>query len=54
MLPDDYEFIPRRIPRYSATMEDKYIPRICVSRSIEGALKALLSNNFGSSVFVCI
>lgn len=49
MLPDDYEFIPR-IPRYSATMEDKYIPRICVSRSIEGALKALPSNNFGSSV----
>ena len=49
MLPDDYEFIPR-IPSYSATMEDKYISRICVSRSIEGALKALPSNNFGSSV----
>lgn len=51
MLSDDYEFIPR-IPRYSANMEDKYIPRICVSRSIEGALKALPSNNFGSVLYV--
>lgn len=50
MLPDDYEFIPR-IPSCTANVEDKYIPRICVSRSIEGALKALPSNNFGSSVF---
>lgn len=51
ILPDDYEFIPR-VPSCTAIMEDNYIPRICVSRSIEGALKALPSNNFGSSVFV--
>lgn len=40
-LLEDGDNIQLRVPCYCANLEDSYIPRFCMSTSIEGALKAI-------------